>query len=284
MQKKLLTFSLYNTNMKEKTPNEKGETITNYQQIKKEQQKLEAQVHSIQAQLKALPKGKLIFSRTGKYTKWYQSDGKTKIYIPKKRLHLAEQLAIKKYLQLQLEEVLRDKRLIDQYLHIHDSEHTTAEQFITEDSEYHKLLSHYFQTEFQSEWMNASYEKCTKNPEHLIHKSISGNVVRSKSEVLIDMMLFTNRIPFHYEETLQLGNIILHPDFTIQHPRTGEILYWEHFGKMDDTAYAKNAADKIALYIRHGIIPSIHLITTFETQDEPLTSEKVRQVIEEYFS
>ena len=42
------------------------------------------------------------------------------------------------------------------------------------------------------------------HPEHLICKSISGNMVRSKSEMMIDMLLFQHRIPFRYECALVL--------------------------------------------------------------------------------
>jgi len=60
---------------------------------------------------------------------------------------------------------------------------------------------------------------------------------RYKSEVFIDMALFTNNIPFRYECALELGHSTLYPDFTIRHPKTGEICYWEHFGLMDDPSY-----------------------------------------------
>ena len=72
-----------------------------YLQLRKESQQLEREIRSIKAKIKKLPKGKLVFSHTGKYCKWYQSDGKNKTYIPKKNKQLAEELAIKKYLSIQ---------------------------------------------------------------------------------------------------------------------------------------------------------------------------------------
>lgn len=121
------------------------------------------------------------------------------------------------------------------------------------------------------------------HPEQLIHKSCSGNVVRSKSEAMIDMFLYMNKIPFRYECALELEQITLFPDFTIRHPKTGKLYYWEHFGMMDNVNYAKKTYSKLELYGRYGIIPSIQLIVTFETKEHPLTVDVIEKLIKEYF-
>ena len=151
--------------------------------------------------------------------------------------------------------------------------------------EFQILLAPYF-TPFAQEltdWMNSSYDSNPQHTEHLIHRSTSGNLVRSKSEAMIDMVLYSHRIPFRYECALYLGNHPIFPDFTIRHPQTGETFYWEHFGMMDDALYAQNTASKLQLYISHGIIPSIHLITTYETKDHPLSIEVIQNTVEHYF-
>ena len=71
-----------------------------YEHALKEKKKLDQQINLLQRKINQLPDGKIICTHFGKYTKWYQSDGKTQIYIPKKERHLAEQLALKKYLSL----------------------------------------------------------------------------------------------------------------------------------------------------------------------------------------
>lgn len=108
-------------------------------------------------------------------------------------------------------------------------------------------------------------------------------MVRSKSEVMIDMILFQNKIPFRYEAPLQLGDTTIYPDFTIRHPHTGDTYYWEHFGLMDDPSYSKNAISKLHLYVNHGIIPSLRLITTYETKESPLSIDKIEKIVKEYF-
>jgi len=95
--------------------------------------------------------------------------------------------------------------------------------------------------------------------------------------------LYTNHIPFRYECPLILGDTTLYPDFTIRHPKTGNTYYWEHFGLMDNPTYSQNAYSKLQLYSTHGIIPSINLITTYETKNAPLGTDIVEKIIKHYF-
>lgn len=95
--------------------------------------------------------------------------------------------------------------------------------------------------------------------------------------------LYTNHIPFCYECALHLGTKTVYPDFTILHPQTYKIYYWEHFGKMDNTHYAQSTASKLQLYIANQIIPSLQLITIFETSEAPLTYDVIQRVLETHF-
>lgn len=264
---------------------EKESGILIYEKIVEESRKLEKQIKFLQSQLKELPEGKLICALNGKGYKWYRSDGHNCIYLPKKERIVAEQLAYKKYLSLQLKNLLQEKKAIDFYLRHHNSTFYQKEQAFINSPKYKELLAPNFKPLEQDlqEWMQLPYEKCDIHPEHLVHDTYSGNVVRSKSEVLIDMVLYKNRIPFRYECMLELGDIIVYPDFTIRHPRTGQVFYWEHFGLMDNLNYSKNAISKLQLYTSNGIIPSIQLITTFETKEHPLTTEMIKKIVEHYF-
>lgn len=250
-----------------------------------EKNRLEKEITSVSEIFKQLPEGKLVYSSNGKYRKWYQSDGHNKKYIPKSNKQLAIQLAEKKYLLSLLEDMNGEKKAIEFYLRHHKSDVGKVEQLLVGLPEYQELLAPYFipKSEELNNWMHASYEKSIRNQENLIHKGGSGEYVRSKSEAIIDTFLYMNKIPFRYECALHLKEVTLFPDFTICHPKTGEMYYWEHFGMMDDPKYAKAAGSKIELYIANKLIPSIQLITTFETQDHPLSVETVRKIIEHYF-
>lgn len=256
-----------------------------YEKMKKESQRLDEQIQQIQSQLNTLPKGKLICASNGNRYKWYRSDGHKSTYLSKKERHLAEKLAYKKYLSLQLKNLIHEKNAIDFYLKHHDRNAYETEQALINSPHFKDLLAPHFtplSKELQ-DWANTPYNRNMNHPENLTNHAYSGNVVRSKSEALIDMFLYKNKVPFRYECPLELDGIIIYPDFTIRHPETGEVFYWERFGLMDNPSYSKSACSKLQLYISNGIIPSIHLITTYETKDNPLDAGTIEKIVEHYF-
>ena len=256
-----------------------------YEHALKEKKKLDQQINLLQRKINQLPDGKIICTHFGKYTKWYQSDGKTQIYIPKKERHLAEQLALKKYLSLQLKNLQQEKLAIEYYLRHHNTNAEESENVLFTTPAYRELLSPHIKPLSQElfEWQNADYIKNNAHPEHLNHETITGSYVRSISEEMIHMVLYKNKIPFRYECGLKLGDFTYYPDFTIRHPKTGEVFIWEHFGLLDKSDNQKNMLGKLHTYISNNILPGIHLITTYETQDAPLTIELVEKIVRYYF-
>lgn len=248
-----------------------------------ESQRLEKQINSLESQLKSFPEGKLICSQNGNRYKWFCSDGHNSVYIPKSERKLAEQLAVKKYLLQVKDDLIHEKRAIDFYLRHHVP--AKAEEMLTNMPAYQELLSPYFKSKSQriEDWKNSPYEQNPFYPEKKIHKTPSGNLVRSKSEALIDMILYTNGIPFRYDCALQLDDYTLYPDFTILNPKTEEIIYWEHFGMMDDPKYSNGKGNRLQRYFDNGIIPFVNMITTYETAERPLTADLVEKIVKEEF-
>src|SRR3546814_20689982 len=80
-----------------------------------------------------------------------------------------------------------------------------------------------------------------------IHEALSGDKVRSKSEVIIANLLHQAGIPFTYEEPLYAedGSFFL-PDFTLR--VGGEKYLWEHWGMMSDEGYSAHRQKKKAWY------------------------------------
>ncbi|MDD3369788.1 MAG: ATPase [Lachnospiraceae bacterium] len=255
-----------------------------YEKMLAESTRLDKQLISLQTQLQSLPEGKLLCNENGNYHKYYQSKNGIHLYLKKEQLDLAKQLALKKYLTLLSEDLYNEKTAIDSYLKHYSSYSARVPALFEETSGFLKLLlSHFESSDTRSlEWLNTAYERNANYPQQLIHKSISGNVLRSKSEALIDMSLFLNKIPFRYECALHLEDMLFFPDFTIFQPETNTAMYWEHFGMMDNPTYAKNAFSKLQLYSSHGIIPTINLIATFETRENPLTSDEINRMIQHY--
>lgn len=255
-----------------------------YQRVQQEYVRLEEEISRIRKQLQEMPAGKLVCcNQPSGHQKWYQSDGGKKHYIPKKNGTLAKQLAFKKFLSAQLEDMENEHRAIGFYLR-HHLEEKKAEKLLAEEPFYTELLATSFTPLSQSltAWMREPYEKNPYHPELLVYK-IGDLSVRSKSEAMIVTELLKHHIPFRYECALQLGAKKIFPDFTIRHPKTGAVYYWEHFGMMDNPDYVKSACAKVQLYASYNMIPSIHLLTTYETKNHPLTPEFIEKVVAHYF-
>ena len=109
--------------------------------------------------------------------------------------------------------------------------------------------------------------------------------VRSKSELIIANMLEKNRIPYRYEYPLKLGKKeLMRPDFTCLNLRTRKEYIWEHFGMMDNIAYANKNVAKIQEYARNGYVQGKNLIMSFESSQHALSSAVVAQLIGEYLN
>lgn len=254
-------------------------------QICKERHQLLSQYQILQDKLKTLPKGNLLCVRNGNYTKWYKSNGSSPIYLPKKKHELIQQLALRKYYTLQLDELSQEIQLLDQCIKSYKAIQFKSSSLLDTSSCYHSLLTSHinaFPDKVQN-WISSDYVHNTEHSENLIHKTISGHLVRSKSEVIIANSLYRNKIPYRYECALHLNDLTFYPDFTILHPRTTALFYWEHFGMMDLPSYCENAFNKLKIYANQGIIPSIQLITTYETKNRPIDSGNIQRIIEDFF-
>lgn len=263
---------------------EKEVLNTIYEIMAGEMKRLDQEITKLQKQLDQLPNGMLYITRNHTRYKWYIKDGKQLTYLPKDQKPLAKDLAMRKYISISLEELIHEKQAIQFCLKHHAKYSGNAEKLLLNPA-YHSLLSSYFQIpvpELQH-WRDENYEHNCNYPEQLIHRSASGNMVRSKSESFIDSSLYKNNVPYRYECALHLENQTFFPDFTILHPKTKQIYYWEHFGMMDHPDYSKNTYSKLQIYTSNKIIPGINLITTFETKEHPLCIDLVDQIINYYF-
>ena len=119
--------------------------------------------------------------------------------------------------------------------------------------------------------------------EKLIHKTARGELVRSKSEVIIADALFYNGLDYQYEPELILEGKTKRPDFRIIDADTGEVWYWEHCGLMSDARYAKRWDDKEKFYAKNGIKRGKNLIVTEEKAGEGLDSNQINKMIKEIF-
>lgn len=254
-----------------------------YDTIEKEVRHISEQISQTEKQLLQFPQGHISIAGNGPYTKWYQVKPGGRTYISKKNKTLAEQLIYKQYYSAHLHDLKREYQALNAYLDCY-SDSSLQTDLLLQNPSYSQFLKNLGDplNEELSEWAKSPYDQSTDHPDHLRFKSISGNTLRSKSEIFIDQSLFLHHIPYHYEEALSIDGITIYPDFTIRHPSTGKFWYWEHFGMMDSESYVQNVIWKLRLYIANGYIPSINLITTYETQDHPLDMVMVEGMINAY--
>lgn len=119
----------------------------------------------------------------------------------------------------------------------------------------------------------------------LIHKTARGELVRSKSEVIIADALFDFHINYEYEKELDLGDDgIKSPDFTIEDAESGVTYYWEHCGMLSDDGYRRRWEAKCAVYKKHNIVEGENLIVSEDKPDGSIDSKEIRKLIEKYLS
>lgn len=249
----------------------------NISQIQEKLKLIEKRIKDIQEQIYELPTGYLTYQMTGKYVKWFQSENGERKYIARKDKMVAQKLANKKFLMLTLDELKDEKEVLENLIERKRKTDKKEREFIN-----NKAYRTLDILKPEDSWAESDYIKNIKYPDQLKHICVSGICVRSKSEVFIDQVLFLNKILYRYECELKLGSNTFYPDFTIKHPITKKIIYWEHFGMMDNIAYAKKAFEKQFIYAKYGVVQGQNLICTYETSSNPFTVAKAQQMVEQY--
>ena len=136
--------------------------------------------------------------------------------------------------------------------------------------------------QFAEGWMNVNYEPMSVSNDISFY-STCGVRVRSKSELIIANMLEQKGIPYRYEYPITLrGQGTVRPDFMCLNVRTRQEYIWEHFGMMDNIAYANKNVAKINVYEQNGYFQGKNMIMTFETSQHALSSNIIKAMIEQY--
>ena len=129
--------------------------------------------------------------------------------------------------------------------------------------------------------------------EHLIHNTARGELVRSKSEVIIANLLHARNIDYEYEQQLEIDDVLYDkfPDFTIEDDDTGDKYIWEHLGMLRDSYYKRRWQEKEQWYRDNCILPHEEgggcngtLIVTQDDLRGGIDSSGISQLIEDVFS
>lgn len=270
--------------------------MTIYQLVTREKSRLLQEKANLEHLIYEAPPGTLTFvknkAKNRTYYKWYVRNEKsgtrrTKTYLRRQERQFAKTLAEKSLRQARLDDINRELKALDAYLNKH-----------FESSFWNKIVSSPGYGELYAadeiprnpdlaaeleRWEHEEFESNPYYPEERNVPTEQGIFVRSKSEAIILMLLAMYHIPFRYECRLDVGGSIYYPDFTIRHPLTGEIFYWEHAGKMGDPVYRSDFLTKIRVYFNNGILPDHNLILTYESKDHPMDISIVMDKFREFF-
>jgi exodeoxyribonuclease V alpha subunit len=115
-------------------------------------------------------------------------------------------------------------------------------------------------------------------PEKLIHRTTTGELVRSKSEVIVANVLTELRLDYKYEEPLEVTSTDFRlPDFTIYFK--GKTFYWEHLGMLNVESYKEEWTRKKSWYERNNFAKQ--LITSQDGPDGSIDSAIIQKIARE---
>lgn len=131
----------------------------------------------------------------------------------------------------------------------------------------------------QSTNINNMYE------DHLIHSSLLGIKMRSKSEISIASLYKTLGYEVIYEKKLLLPDgDELYPDFSIVVDEGTKEIYHEHIGMLNDPEYRKRFYRKLDKYLRNGFVPFRDVFFTFDEPDGSIDMESISQIVKFFLS
>lgn len=237
--------------------------------------------------LKSAPKGTLhIHNRKNKKTQYYHkyTSDKNPVYIKEKDYAFAEALAQKEYDQKVICSAREELDAIEKYRKSFPN--IQVEDIFENLSDERKKMVYPVMLpddQYVEKWMDIRYSGLPFDenlPEHYTSKN---ERVRSKSEVIIADALARAGVPYKYECPMELYNRkVIYPDFTVLNVRLRKVLYWEHFGLMNQEDYVERTIRKINDYEMSKLFPGEHLIFTYETQENPLNQKIVNLLIQRY--
>jgi hypothetical protein len=127
--------------------------------------------------------------------------------------------------------------------------------------------------------------------EGLIHRTERGELVRSKSELVIADKLYAAKIDYLYEQPIQLKDgSVRYPDFTVTDDASGETIVWEHLGLLLEPSYKQRWAAKLSSYRSSGILPMEEgggergkLVISQDDEKGGLDSSRIAELIRKVF-
>ena len=245
-------------------------------------------------------------------------DGK-QVYLNHTNEKLIKKLASDYYERKMKAIAMREKKQIDSCIEILEKDKEISDvdntsKLIPEAVMEYAVLSELTAEGYARKWQNSNNvvkkRRSHKQDDYHKYKTLRGEYVGSKSEVIIADRLFVKEIPYHYEIAFtpeaiidksrpvidETGRLLgyeaigfgpdspdtLHPDFYVLNKRTRKSYFWEHLGKMDDPEYCRKNFNRFMRILDAGYVIGEDLLVTHEDSRNPLKTESIDRIIERY--
>ena len=262
------------------------QTIT--QMALEESQAAQKLTSRLEQLLKKCPEGRVEMTMSKGRPKYYLINHGSRKYLGRNKAVLIQSMVEKSYYKQLLRESrkaqLTLKHFLDDYdpdaqIRVYEKMHTIRKSLVT------PLIKPYDQ--FAEEWLEKHRAMEAANP-NTFPKSgdfvtDNGEMVRSKSEILIANLLKKMGLYYVYECPLEVPGACIYPDFTILNPITRETWYWEHRGMMDKEDYVDDNMRKARHYADIGVFPGHRLVISEESLSYPLRIRDVEALIRLFF-
>ncbi len=240
--------------------------------------------------LSRAPAGRLRMSRNSNKMQCFHVTEKTSLhgeYIPVCKSKLAKSLAQKDYDKKILKEISLQLKAAQKFASVYSPERIDA---------VYTCLSPVRQSlvnpvrlpdaDYIALWQSEKYTGKSFTDDNLGLQTCRGDLVRSKSELIIADALFRFDVPYKYERPIDMstkkGKIRMFPDFTCLNVRLRKEIIWEHFGKMDDAEYSSKVALKMNSFLLNNFMIGDNLIFSMESEGCAFDAKKAELMIKKY--
>jgi len=257
--------------------------------MEERQNELKRAISIGQRAAKKLPQGRLRINNNKGVVEYYKITEKNDTrgkYLKKSNKELIRKLAQGEYLDKQLKsaksELKEIEKIVKSLKRIKRTLYRADNVYSSMIPERQKLVAPILisEHEYVENWEKEEYKRNEYRPEEKVYSTKKGDMVRSKSEVLLADMYYELGIPYRYEAELKYSNgRTIYPDFTVLDVVNRREIYHEHMGLLDDEEYRYHNLRKIEEYRKNDIFAGKNLFITHEAGGCPLNIREIEKCI-----
>ena len=146
-----------------------------------------------------------------------------------------------------------------------------------------------FRNTNKSEWRDKGlaerikYDDDRPFKDALVLRTASGELVRTRGEIIIADTLDSYGLTYVYEWPKMISGTLRWPDFTVLHPKTKEEITIEYMGRYDDPGYREKNNPRMEEFFSEGYILGQNLLVFMDDADGIIDSNKIHRIIRAFF-